>query len=192
KVQVHAGDPGLEKRLSFTITEVYPAAKPTLAAPWHAPGGEWLFFDATTTDGAAFVFGLRAERKVDEGFAISLGDGVLGAKDRESGARFAASFATAFHVQRPPPPAAQGAPTALQVSVVKLAEDAVRSQGFGGTGGGWTATKLVAQPASGEEAEVFFNFNPVTKEGEFSEKDTDYNQPFATDLAAALRDGVVQ
>ncbi len=60
--------------------------------------------------------------------------------------------------------------------------------GFDGTGEGWTATKWFPQQY-GLEAEVFFNYNLQSQEGEFSEKDPDYRQDLIAILATALRDG---
>jgi hypothetical protein len=74
--------------------------------------------------------------------------------------------------------------------VAILATDAVRDQGggFSHGGGNWIATKLFLQ-RGGTEAEVFFNFDPVAKKGEFTEKDEDYADPMLAFLAAELRDG---
>jgi len=60
--------------------------------------------------------------------------------------------------------------------------------GFEGTGEGWTATKWFPQTV-GLEAEVFFNYNLQSQEGEFNEKDPDYRQDLIAILAIALRDG---
>ena len=55
-------------------------------------------------------------------------------------------------------------------------------------GEGWTATKLFPKE-HGLEAEVFFNYNLQSREGEFSEKDPDYRQDLIAILETALRDG---
>jgi hypothetical protein len=191
-IQVRIGAPtAVENELPFTITTVYPGEKPAATAPWHVPGGDWVFFDATTGDGASFVFGIHTGKSADMGGAtMKFGEALLGAKDRDAGSRFVASFASGFHVPLPAPPATQNAPTALKPSVVVLAESAVRGQrgGFGGAGGGWTATKLTVESRNGEE-EVFFNFDLGARRGELTEKDQEYDTALATDLAGALRDG---
>ena len=58
------------------------------------------------------------------------------------------------------------------------------SGGLGGDGN-WIASKLFLQ-LEGLEGEVFFNFDPVAKQGEFSEKDAEYNADCAKVLALSL------
>lgn len=190
--QVRIGDGPEPPRLGFAITATYENQAPGTAPPWHSAGGDWTFFDATTDDGAAFVFGIHAGKSAKVGNTpMSFGEGVLATKDRDSGARFAGSFSHAFHVDLPPPSTAQKAPVALKASTVVLADDAKRvgaGGGFGGTGGGWTAMKWTFEHESGEE-EVFFNFSRGAKQGELSEKDQEYDPDLAKDFAGALRDG---
>jgi hypothetical protein len=59
--------------------------------------------------------------------------------------------------------------------------------GFKGRGD-WSATKWFLQNGQ-EEAELFFNFNLVSGQAEFAEKDQDYREELIEQLVAALRDG---
>lgn len=51
--------------------------------------------------------------------------------------------------------------------------------------GHWTATKLFLGEGQ-NESEVFFNFNEVTRKGEFSIKDSDYGDLVLSELAKVL------
>ncbi|MFT4181624.1 MAG: hypothetical protein QM636_06860 [Rhizobium sp.] len=55
--------------------------------------------------------------------------------------------------------------------------------GFGGGPGNWYATKLFLGEA---EAEVYFNFNLVSGEAEFSMKDSDYGNTVLSELSKVI------
>jgi hypothetical protein len=56
--------------------------------------------------------------------------------------------------------------------------------GYGGKGD-WVATKLFPQKPK-LEGEVFFNFSLGSKQGEFAEKDADYNKDVMAVFAQSL------
>jgi len=189
EVEVRIGGGGEEDegpKVGFRIEAAYPAQHPTAAAPWHEAIGEWTFYDAKTLHGVPFGFGLREGTAVDR---LSFGEAMLTVPDRAAGEAIVQQFAKAFHGKAPPAKALQPLrftpfPTAI------LANGAVRAKGggFSRGDGSWTATKLFFQ-RSGPEAEVFFNFDPVSKSGEFTEKDADYADAMVAFLATELRDG---
>jgi len=51
--------------------------------------------------------------------------------------------------------------------------------------GNWTAMKIFIGEGD-DEAEVFLNFNPVSRKGQFSEKDIDYGDTVLAKLATVL------
>ena len=172
-------------QVPFRIFAVHRDQKLLEAAPWHDAGGTWTFFDAKTTDGIAFGFGFDATKAAG---SMSFGKVILTVPGRDEGKRLVDVFANRFKAPVPSEQPAQ--PLAFRpFSAVFLASDAKRtSGGFAGKGGGYYATKLFLQ-RPGIEAEVFFNFNLGSKEGQFSEKDADYAKDLVSFLATELRDG---
>lgn len=176
---------GRGAQVPFRIFAVHRDQKLLEVAPWHDAGGTWTFFDAKTTDGIAFGFGFDATKAAG---SMSFGKVILTVPGRDDGKRLVDLFAKRFRAPAPAERSAQ--PLAFRpFSAVFLASDAKRtSGGFAGKGGGYYATKLFLQRPS-VEAEVFFNFNLTAKEGQFSEKDSDYAKDLVEFLALELRDG---
>ncbi|HEY4122630.1 MAG TPA: hypothetical protein VGM56_32420, partial [Byssovorax sp.] len=166
---------------------VHPHEKPTTRAPWHEPGGEWTFFEATTAKGARFGFGFRPPDP--NGQPFTFGKGLLTVADADDGARFVEGMASVLGAKVPPPRART--PLAIKpISLAFLGVDAHHDgTGFGGRGGGWTATKLFLQRPGLGEAELYFNFNLAKKEGHFAVKDDDYKDAAVAFFAGELRDG---
>jgi hypothetical protein len=162
------------------------------APPWWKGSGDWTFFDATTEDEATMTVGLKETRRLKgESMTYILFDAVIAAKDGDEGGKLVTSFAKAFGVQAPTAPGAKKALVPLQVSSVVLAEKAQRQKdgSFAGAGGDWTASKWTFEVPGDTSAEIFFNYNLTSKEGEFSRKASSYDRKVVRFLAASLRDG---
>lgn len=180
------GDVDDEPRVSFVIDAVHEKQKPSSTAPWHEPGGEWMFFDAHLSDGTKMGFGIL-EQPREGSSSFSFGKGMLTVPDKENGAKLAKSLSSAFHGKLLPENA-RGPLHIEPISLAILGKNAARgANGFTGAGT-WTATKLFLQ-RPGIEAEVFFDFNLVAKKGEFAEKDRDYANDLVAFVARELRDG---
>jgi hypothetical protein len=175
-------------RLDFDIQAVYPDQSPTEAAPWHADGGDWTFFDCRVAahPPVDFLVGVRRKGK---GAEVSWGEATLFVADRAAGQRFLDAFGKAFH-QKAPKPKSPRPLRPLRFGTAILASNARRAPdgGFKGMGGGWQATKWFPE-LEGYSAEVFFNYDLGQRKGEFTEKDPDYREDLVGVLAAALRDG---
>lgn len=190
QVPIGNGEPEDWGRVPFIITKVYQEQELTKTPPYHAAGGKWTFFDCQVADDkqAAFTVGVCPRGEGKGPFAW--GKAVLAVPDRRAGEQFIRIFAKAFHAKPP-----RGRPSVMSLEPLVMATAILGENlkqhpngGFDGTGEGWTATKWFPQQF-GLEAEVFFNYNLQTKEGEFSEKDPDYRQDLITIFSAALRDG---
>ena len=178
-VQVPLGGDGSEApHLGFAITKVYEAQQPTPAG--HADGGSWQFFDAQTSDGAAFTFGFFA-RPTEGDLPMSFGDASLATPDR---ARLAASLAKGFRL--PKPAASKGKGVPLRFKLVVLGRHGAKLPGGGYSDGGQFVTTKLFVEAHGKQAEVFFNFDLVGKTGEFSQKDASYDKLLVSIAASAL------
>jgi hypothetical protein len=191
--QVRFGDSDDVVRLPFRIEAIHRGAKPKGAPPWHEPGGTWTFFDAQTRDGVRFGFGFEdnvpgnADGEEDTPFRFS--KGMLTVPDAAEGAKLVEAVRRVFKGAKPEERARN--PLRIEpISIALLGTNVGRTaRGFSGTGT-WAATKLFLQ-RPGIEAEVFFNFDLTSKEGEFSEKDGDYADDLLAFLAAELRDGPI-
>jgi len=180
--EVQLGGDREAPHLAFRIVKVYDRQQPTPEGLGHADGGTWQFFDATTSDGAPFTFGMFAAPAKGE-LPMSFGEFVLATPDR---ARFVTALAKGFGQGVPAAATAARKGKPMQMRLVVLGRNQARLPGGGyGDGGTATATKLFFQ-AGGEEAEVFFNFDVAKKSGEFSEKDADYDKALVGIAAAGL------
>jgi len=189
QIAVPLGTHEAPPELAFKIVKAYAAHKPSEQPPYHEPGGNWLFFDAQI-EGAAparFSFGVEDVKPAGE-LPIAFASGQFSVADRAQGAALTAALAGAFK-QALPAPTAERPLAPLKMRLVVLGRGVTRlpSGGFQGIGN-WTSTKLFAQ-LGGHEGEVFFNFSPASGKGEFSEKDSDYNQDVVA-VFALLRDGL--
>jgi hypothetical protein len=181
----NVGDPGADgdRTLAFVITKVIAKQQPTAAAPWHAAGGTWTYFEA------------HVEGDDDATFAAlvpALGDAMFSKMQlvpttAAAGARVVAAFATQFHVELPPV-SAGGKLAPLQLPMAVLGVNSGHDSGFSGEGT-WTAAKWFCSTDTVDSAELFFNYSLADRRGELSEKDADYDADIATCLAIALRDG---
>jgi hypothetical protein len=184
-------DPDGPRHLPFTITAVYDKQRPSAGAPFHAPGGEWTFFDcqAVSDPKVAFTAGVLSRGGAGD-VPIAWGKAVLIVKDREAGARFVACFGKAFAGKVPPPVPRPHVPRPLAVNTAVLGQNTSREDkgGFVGKGGGWTATKWFPEH-DGRSGEMYFNYNLAKRQGEFSEKDGGYADDLVATFASALRDG---
>lgn len=175
--------------LRFEIVAVYTGQEPTKAPPFHADGGAYTYFDARTKGGARFTFGFAEPKPASGGMPMAFGDVLLYVSSPTEGQKLVTEVARTFHGKEPPAHPAATLPAPVPIRAVFLAMGAKREgAGFGGSGGGFYATKLFLQ-RRGLEAEVFFNFSLVAKRGELAEKDADYADDMVAFLAGALRDG---
>jgi hypothetical protein len=175
-------------RVVFRIDHSYSAERPTTSPPWHQPGGDWMFYDAHTAAGVGFGFGYHQRGGGTK--SLSFGEAMLTVPSAAVGAKLVDQFAQAFHGKMPPlrtPQPLRFRPFPSAILATASTRDPL--SGFNHRApGNWTATKLFLQ-RSGPEAEVFLNFDPVSKVGEFSEKDSDYADAMVAFLAGELRDG---
>jgi hypothetical protein len=184
-----AAAPTDEGRLGFTITKVHAHRKAAVAAPFHEAGGDWTYVEAHV-DGdpsATFVVGMPAFARTDGGMP-GFGKIMIAPTTSEAGARVITHLAKALATKAP---AAKpgGVLQAIKVPVAVLGSGIGKlDNGYGGKGT-WDATKLFCSAGEIDAAELFFNISLSTKQGEFSEKDTDYNEDVVACLAIVLRDG---
>jgi hypothetical protein len=174
--------------LEFDIEAVYPNQSPTEAAPWHAGGGDWTFFDCRVAarPPVDFLVGVRGKGKAAD---ISWGEATLLVADRAAGERFLDVFGKAFHQESPRAKSPQPLrPWKFGTAILATNMRHAPNGGLQGTGGDWQATKWFPE-WEGQTAEVFFNYDLKGRKGEFSEKDPDYRQDLLAILAGALRDG---
>lgn len=189
---VVGGDAGLaelgaDSGLPFRIGAIYRGEQPSSAAPWHEPGGDWTFFDATTADGVPFGFGFRAPAATGDP-PIAFGEAILTVKSRDDGQALVVRFMQAFGGRAVAPKSPQPLRPA-KFSVAVLGRDMGAGPGALVQGRGtWHALKLFLQ-RPGIEAEVFCNFDLQHKVGGFAEKDSDYADAMIAFLAGELRDG---
>lgn len=184
-------EPGVSEGdgLGFEIVAVYTGQAPTKAPPFHADGGSYTYFDARMKGGARFTFGFAEPKPAGGGMPMSFGDVLLYVSSPSEGQKLVTEVARTFHGKEPPAHPAATLPAPVPIRAVFLAMGVERKEaGFGGSGGGYYATKLFLQ-RRGLEAEVFFNFSLVAKRGQFAEKDADYADDMVAFLAGALRDG---
>ena len=174
-----------EPRLTFVIDQVYEREQPAEQAPYHAPGGDWTFFDAHLESGARFGFGWTYG---PPGERSAFGKALWTVPNPSSGAELVTVFARVFGGKLPATEPSR--PLAPQpFALVALAGASARDEhgSFSGVGT-WTASKLFLQ-RPGIEAEVFFNYDLVGKSGEFTEKDDGYANHLLAFMARELRDG---
>jgi hypothetical protein len=176
------GDEGL----AFRIDRVHEKQSPTKAPPFHAPGGKWTFFDATTADGVPFGFGFDEPKS---GGMVAFGKVILTVPDGAAGKRLVQTLARTLHGKVPPEKPAQPlAPSPFAAAFLATDANDQPGGGYGGTGGAWYATKLFLQKR-GIAAEVFLNFNLRARAGAFREKEPDYADGVVAYVADELRDG---
>jgi hypothetical protein len=185
------GDPDEPRHLAFKITAVHEKQKRSPEPPFHAPGGEWTFFDCQASGDPTVVFTVGVALKSGPGkVPVAWGNAVLIVKDREAGARFVALFSKVFSGKLPPPVQRVHVPAPLAIKTAILGQHVDRGSkgGFSGEAGDWTATKWFPEH-DGHSGEVYFNYNLAKRQGEFSEKDADYADELVVLFASAFRDG---
>lgn len=186
--------PHEQVRLALVVTNVATKQRATDAAPFHAPGGAWTFFDLAPADAPTAT--LRVGLKVATESPRSFSELRLVPLDRARGRSFVEAFARAFHVAAPAPAAKAGALSPVTLTAAVLGEGLVR--GAGGDGftspadpaspGSWTATKVFLEKDE-RAAEVFFNVDLEAGDAELVEKDEADREELAALLERALVDG---
>ena len=191
RVQVRIGDrdPDEGRELPFDILTVHSNQIPMSAAPWHADGGDWTFFDCSTASPrpAKFIVGVRS--RSNQGEPAAWGEATIVASDRAEGQKLLDCLGTAFNEKVPT--ARESQPLEQwNFNTAVLGEGLNRETGggFSGQGGTWSATKWFLE-RDGFSAEVYFNYNLQDNKGEFSEKDPEYREDLLAVLAIVLRDG---
>ena len=181
--------PSDEGRAPFTITAVHARQKPSTTAPFYEAGGDWTYVEAHL-DGdpaATFVVGVPKLGNTDGGPAF--GKLMFAPTTREAGARVVDRLGKVLRTSAPPPTSG-GVLQAVKVPIAVLGHGIGKlDNGLGGSGT-WDATKLFCSSAGIDSAELFFNLSIADKQGEFSEKDADYNKDVVACLATVLRDGL--
>ena len=192
RAEFRIGDTSDEPRhLPFQITAVHEKRKRSNEPPFHAPGGEWTFFDCQASRVATVVFTVGVASKSGPGkVPVAWGNAVLSVKDREAGARFVELFGKVFSGKLPPPVQRVHVPAPLAIKTAILGQNMDRESkgGFSGEAGEWMATKWFPEH-DGHAGEVYFNYNLAQRQGEFSEKDADYADDLVALFASAFRDG---
>lgn len=192
RAELRIGDnPHEPRHLPFKISSVYKKQKRSPEPPFHAPGGDWTFFDCRAGGDGQVVFSVGVASKGGPGkVPVAWGNAVLVVKDREAGARFVELFSKVFAGKLPPPVQRGYVPAPLAIKTAILGENMDRESkgGFSGDAGEWTATKWFPEH-DGRSGEVYFNYNLTQRQGEFSEKDGDYADDLAALFASAFRDG---
>lgn len=180
--------------LPFDIVAVHEKVDRADAPPWWKGSGAWTFFDATTADGATMTVGLKEVRRLKgDPVTYIIVDAIIAAKDGAEGEKLVDALASALRVEVPVATGPKKPPVALKASSVVLAENAKRDSNgaFGGSDGGWTASKWTFEVPDGDtSAEIFVNYNLTAKKGELSRKSARYDPTVVKFLAASLRDGV--
>jgi hypothetical protein len=156
--------------LTFSILEVRTNQAPVDAAPWFAPGGKWLVFDGRTVGGAEFTVGLKPEDR-SPGQSFGFSDAMLIVKNRTAGRLFVDEFARAFEMLSPESGSDHPiVPLRLATSILGEGRSRSSTGTFSGSGGEWVASKWFVPKGDGDNAEIYFNYNLIEKQGEFSEK----------------------
>jgi hypothetical protein len=120
--------------LPFAIDKVYEKQQPSDAAPYHAAGGTWTFFDAHVAKDPAATFTVGVPQLAG-GDEPSFGKAILVPTTAQAGARVVQAFATAFGVPVPAPRPGKLAP--LRVNTAVLGHGiGNEDNGFGGTARG--------------------------------------------------------
>jgi hypothetical protein len=187
QVQVPLGEEAEDwGRLTFTIVKIHKNHVPTKQAPWHAAGGQWTVLDCRLLGGIPFLVGIQEGASNKAGF--SFGKAFIAVDDSSTGKTIVERFARSFYT--PIPPVKQGGKLRLhKFSTAVLGKNVGKLPGGGFSGrGNWVATKLFLEK-DGIQAEVFFNFDPIGREGVFSEKDPMYREDLLALIALFLRDG---
>jgi hypothetical protein len=189
-IQVRVGRAGDAQALPFDIGTVYEQRQPTKVAPFHRPGGEWTYFDAKLKDGTEFTVGLVETGRFDvgDGLSMTMVEAMLHVPTNDAGARLSHAFAQTFGAKVPSPRAKRGPPQPLIINSVNLGENVRRTAGGFGGKGTWTASKWTLE-RNHHAAEVYFNFSLAEKKGEWSQKDSMYDDDVAQDLMEVLHDG---
>ncbi|MBX3227161.1 MAG: hypothetical protein KIT84_35505 [Labilithrix sp.] len=104
---------------------VHEGQQPTTTAPFHAPGGDWTFFDAEASGGVRFGVGFAKIPQEKLAFV----NAVLWAPDRGQGTK-------------------PLAPTTFSIAVLGAGMRPTGTGGYTGTGGSWYATKLFLQAST--------------------------------------------
>ena len=162
-------------------------------APWHEPGGDWIFLECAVEKDpdALFIIGARARTSPKGEVPISWGEAFLAINDSAAAGRFVDNFAKAFH-RASPSRYGDKPPGFLKMNTAILGSGLVRSSNGGGFAvgkkGTWISTKWFLE-SDIAEAEVYFNYNLATGQAEFCEKDEDYREELIEQLVVGLRDG---
>ncbi|MCC6526605.1 MAG: hypothetical protein IT373_28410 [Polyangiaceae bacterium] len=183
-----------EGRLGFRITAIYPRERPENARPWHAPGGNFTFFDAALKgdDQPSITIGVHIAPTQGPGGG---GDATIQAVDASRGAKFVARLAAAFGAKNP------------AVERRKLGDFAwplpfmIRGIGLGSVNspigatpapGGWVSTKwFVARPPPHDalSVELYVDFDLGARRGELVLRDESEAEELMATFAVWLRDG---
>lgn len=186
-IQVPMGGNGSEPPgLAFRITKIFKDRKPIPKTPWHAEGGKWSFFEAKAAD-AFFVFGVTSQPL--QGVSFERATAVLVTASPKDRTAFLRAMGKAFRA--PATDVEQSRPVRpfrLSGVILNRSGTRIKGGGFQGGGGSWITSKFTIEGKK-DSAEVFINWNPVEKIGEFSEKDASFRKPLLKLMTKAMLDG---
>jgi hypothetical protein len=177
--------------LDVRILRVWNNCKPLDAHPWHAPGGDWTYFDcaAGPSDNVTFVVGL-SQVKTERYPQSAWGEAVLAVADKKAGADFVRLLGDSFH--QTPPAERSGRPEGrLKPHMIVSGKTLTRHSGGEFTAkpaGAWTVAEWVLGD-EGYEAQVYFNYNLREMKAELREDRAANREDLLVLASAALRDG---
>jgi hypothetical protein len=126
------------------------------------------------------------DSEVDGGLKMSSGSGAILAVADSHASTMLVALAKALEAKHVPAHIQRA--SRLPFTYVILAESNSQASGGGFSAkptGNWTAMKIFIGDGI-DEAEVFLNFNPVSRKAQFSEKDIDYGDTVLAKLATVL------
>lgn len=160
-------------------------------APMPYAGGSrrWLATYSDQGKTAKFIIELSSSKPMDSEPGIDLemssGEGAIVAVSGSDASVMLVALAKALEAKHVPVRVKRA--SRLPFEYVILGEHNSQAQGGGLSAkpaGNWAAMKIFL--GKEDEAEVFLNFNPVTRKAQFSEKDVDYGDPVVARLATVL------
>lgn len=148
----------------------------------------WLatYSDQNKTAKFKIEIGSSAPMDPEAGIKMSSGSGAIVAVADSDASTMLVALAKALEAKHVPMQGQRA--SRLPFTYVILGEDNSQASGGGFSAkppGNWTAMKIFIGDGE-DEGEVFLNFNPVSRKGQFSEKDVDYGDTVLAKLATVL------
>jgi hypothetical protein len=181
----------LEPGVRMLVSNIQTGQKVSSTLPYVVPGGDWTVFDCVPEADPTARMTVAVEApaaKLSDVMPISFARAVILPGDAGAGARFVAAMAKGLGQSIPPPRSPQPLKP-VEFNTAVLGQNLSSPEmGFKTDGGSWVASKWFVQN-DGSEAEVYFNYDLVGGQAEFSEKDASFDSDALVGIAAAVRDG---